>query len=246
MCKLGIILSALLLLTCQPVTAAVYKCDFADKVVFSSQPCDFDVIDPSFDAPVVKKNSRINEFLVVNPYPGWGSWQKIKDEKRGRFREMAHIPQGQGIGQYKDVINQQWLTALPLTMSVERFAESLRDTVTSICIGAINEPIASGTEFGYNVVYGQYYCGKQRGTEQGIIVLYKVLRGKEAIYLVTREWRVAPFDVSAITIERLKRNIFAGQASLRQFEQQEKQAKRYLEQQTYVCMVGDFTAKCRG
>lgn len=232
-----------------PAMASFYQCDFGDKVVFSSQPCDLDVAEPSYEQERKKTQKRKDasrEFLTVGQFPGWGNWQKIKDERLGSFREIEHIPEGQSQFNYSDVLNEQWLTALPKSMPAERFATSLKDIVKSVCDGSVNEPVYADTEYQIGVAYGKYYCGRRRGTEQGVIAYFKAIRGKEAIYLITREWRVPPFDVTAISIERLKQEVFVDKHSLQQFENAARQTELYLKQQTFVCPVGDFSKRCRG
>ncbi|MFO6422320.1 hypothetical protein [Motilimonas sp. KMU-193] len=232
-----------------PAWASFYQCDFGDKVVFSSQPCDLDVAEPSYEQERKKTQKRKDasrEFLTVGVFPGWGNWQKIKDERLGSFREIEHIPEGQSQFNFSDLLNEQWLTALPKSMPAERFATSLKDIVNSVCDGSINEPIYADVEKGVGVAYGKYYCGRRRGTEQGVIAYFKALRGKEAIYLVTREWRVEPFDVTAISIERLKQDIFPNPQALSDFKKAARQTELYLKQQAYICPVGDFSKRCRG
>lgn len=242
-------LLVLLSLMVAPVSASFYQCDFGDKVVYSSQPCDLDVADPSYEKDRKKSKDRkdINkEFLVVTPFPGWGKWQKIKDERLGTFREIEHIPEGQGQFNYSDLLNEQWLTALPKSMPAKRFAHSLKDIINSVCDGSVNEPVFATVERDINVAYGKYYCGRRRGTEQGVVAYFKAIRGKDAIYLVTREWRVEPFDVMAISIARLKQDIFPSQQALRKFEREANATEKYLKWNVFICPVGDFSKSCRG
>lgn len=94
-----------------------------------------------------------------------------------------------------------------------------------------------GFEKGASVTYGRLYCAKLKNAANGVIQSLKVLKGKERIYTVFREWHVPAFRFTQAPLgsEAFALEVFATRDDaliwLREFDD----ANRHLTNEVYVC-----------
>ena len=207
----------LLLIFSAPLFAEVYKCNEGEVIRFSNIPCQTQQSDLEVNDELTKKEN-IEERFIAPSYPNWeNGWKKSKDLRLERFFEVVYEPiQPTGL-QKRSRINQQKLTNLPQSMSVQRFAISVEDIIESICTNAIIYQPELPSKLSKNVFYGQYICSFRRDTKRGELGYFKIIRGENSIYMVTVKWAVEPFNIEeneplAITEVPLhKQNIIAAQ-----------------------------------
>ncbi len=210
-------------------SAEVYKCVDNNTVRYSTTPCDEHLIDLEVHDEQ-NKQRMYGEYFQSPEYPGWkGGWKVIKSLKLARFEEIDYVPTRPQNSPYGVFINQQKLSDLPQSMTVQRFAISVEDIIESICANAnISTPrINNSSE---SVFYGQYACSVRRDTKKGELGIYKIVRGQTSIYMMMIKWSVEPFTI--------KDNLSIEQYAPADFSKRLKMAKRYLKEQVKLCDEG--------
>lgn len=222
----------LLLIFTAPLYAEVYKCDDEGTIHFSTTPCDNHEINLELDIELLVDDIDQEETFIVPSYPGWKKgWKKTKDLKLERFSEVVYEPMMINDDNKYDRINQQKLTNLPQSMSVQRFAISVEDIIESICASASIYPAKTSQATSDKVFYGQYACSFRRDTKQGELGYYKITRGENSIYMIAIKWGVESFTIEQdkpISIIDNKHN-----------KQKINTAKRYLEDKVKLCVAGN-------
>ncbi|MGC3965643.1 MAG: hypothetical protein QM803_20620 [Rhodocyclaceae bacterium] len=133
------------------------------------------------------------EKLVLEPYPGDTPWQEVTNQSNGNQWLREQIPADQKIEAYKDILTAQ---SFPQQKNVDptTFLKNLFAGVTTACERVkVNGPKAQ-EENGVPVAYAQIFCNRQKGTDFGVNMFFKVIQGSEALYVVQREFRVPPAE----------------------------------------------------
>lgn len=154
------------------------------------------------------------ETLVMAPYPGPPAWKEVTNQRKGPLFLREQIPADQALEDYRDMLVAQALPAPP-GMTPAQFLRGVFARAGGHCSGVrVNGPVER-TEGGYAVAYGQLYCGQQIGQPFGVNIFYKVIRGREVMYVVNRDFRVPPSAAggvqtfSANDLEKVKAQIAA-------------------------------------
>ena len=129
------------------------------------------------------------ETLVVPPYPADVAWKQIMDQRAAGAMHMREwIPADQTENDIRDILVQQNAYALKsLTPSI--FVISQFRTLISACEGLkVNGP-TERIEGDYTVAYSQMYCTNQKGAAKDVDIFVKAIGGKDALYVVQREFR---------------------------------------------------------
>lgn len=215
-----------------PVHAEVYKCNEEGATRYSTTPCDNQLIDLELGEDSYQDENIMEEQFFVSLYPGWkNGWVKSKDLKLERFFEVVYEPLQPTELQKLTRINQQKLTNLPQSMSVQRFALSVEDIIESICARAIIYPQKITSVLPDNVYYGQYACSYRRDTKQGEVGFYKIIRGENSIYMVAVTWGLDTFN--------LDNGDPLAMSSSAQMTKQISLAKSYLKDKVKLCHAGN-------
>lgn len=128
------------------------------------------------------------EKLTVPPYPGKPAWKNITDKGNAQQHLREWIPSNQTEATIRDILTEQIFYAA-------RGADPAA-FVRNFLIGAaracdrvrVNGPTRQ-TQNGYAVAYAQVYCVHQRGTPFDVDIFLKAIGGKDALYVVQREFR---------------------------------------------------------
>lgn len=142
--------------------------------------------------------AETKETLKLAPYPADRPWQEVTNTSNGDQWLREQIPADQKIEAYKDILTAQ---SFPQQKNIDSavFLKSLFSQIGAACERArVNGPKAQ-VEGGYPVAYAQVYCSKQKGAEFGVNMLFKVIKGADALYVVQREFRVPPSQTAGVT-----------------------------------------------
>ena len=90
------------------------------------------------------------------------------------------------------------VTGLAPEAYLDQLVEFYAQACAPIGAGATDVGDVAGYPFASKVLL----CGRNRQTGQGSVMLFKVIRGREALYAVTRAWRGAAFDLESAPISR--------------------------------------------
>jgi hypothetical protein len=131
------------------------------------------------------------EKLILEPYPADIPWQEVTNKPSGGQWLRQQIPSDQKIETYKDILAA---AAFPLLKDVSpaAFLKQVFNDIGAICEGTrVNGP-KEHLDGGYSLAYAQIYCGKAKGTDFGVNMFYKVIKGTDALYIIKRDFRVPP------------------------------------------------------
>ncbi|MGB5445364.1 MAG: hypothetical protein WBM99_07630 [Psychromonas sp.] len=182
-----------LLLLTMPAMAKVYQCATEGGVTFSTIPCD----DQSSVSNAGETTSTgVTEKLTMPEYPDWpAGWRQTVDFKLRNFSELEYTPIQDLAKELPAIVNQQKLSNVANSFSVEDMAISVKDTIQSLCeniqLGSANIHTSNPNK----VFYGQYSCSARRDTGNGELGVYKIMRGENSVYVVTVKWGLAPFTI---------------------------------------------------
>jgi len=131
---------------------------------------------------------RGEETLVVPPYPADAPWKKITDIHNTQQIWIEWIPADQSPSDVHDILTEQAFYTQK-GQSASDFVSGIFKRVATTCAGiSVNGPTVQ-TENGYAVAYGQIYCVGQKDVGKDIDIFIKAITGKDALYIVQREFR---------------------------------------------------------
>lgn len=180
-----------------------------------------------------------SERLVYTPYPGETKWKEItnKSGPNGWIRES--IPAEHDVSNIKDIIVIQGFNT-PKAPDPADFLKGMMKGFVGACENLrVNGP-NKNEENGQAVAYSQVYCGKQKGKDYGVNSFIKVLQGKEAIYVVQREFHVRPTEVGGVM------SFSAEQMDeMKAMMKATNQTMEYLSKGAFVCGASTTDVRCR-
>lgn len=179
------------------------------------------------------------ERLVVAPYPAEIPWTLATDQRQGRMMLQEYVPVDQTVDDYQDMLIVQ---AFPesRTLPPATFMKAMISGVSYACEGvSVNGPV-DREEGGYKVAYGQIYCGHQLGKPDGAHIFIKMIQGKDAMYVIQREFRVPPTKVAGTLA-------FGAEDKDRALAliKDEAAANAYLTDSVFLCADGASEARCK-
>jgi hypothetical protein len=178
------------------------------------------------------------ERLVMEPYPDTQVWTEVTHDTAGAKFLIERVPSGQTFRNYKDILSAQ---SFPDQRGVDpsKALKGIFQLAGGSCDSVrVNGPKAQ-VEGGYNVAYGQVYCGRQRGKSFGVNMFYKIIQGNDAQYVVLRERRVPPSAVAGI--QSFTKEQFA--AAMEEMKSAAT-ANSYLVESVYLCGASSAEARC--
>lgn len=195
------------------------------------------------------KDAQSTEVLIVPPYPSEPRWKEITNKKNNRMELVEWIPADQRDNARGLFVRQSGIRDI-LTKQIfysskdedpSAFVSKILADVGKACQRArVNGPKAQ-KENSYPVAYAQAYCLNQKGTAMDVDIFIKAMRGKDALYVVQREFRrpaqrggtpgVTTF--SQDQFEEMKARLVAQQI-----------ADRFLVEDVQLCPLTSGTAAC--
>ncbi len=139
--------------------------------------------------------SWAGERLQVPQLPGWKVISSAQDQA-GEVSEL--IPENEAADTWTRRVTVQGFRNVPI--GAGEFLEQVVQQTASVCDGATAGPVSLGKVNGLDAGTRTVACGTYKGDGRGTFTLYYVVRGREALYLVSRVWRGAPFNPSSMPI----------------------------------------------
>ncbi|MBF0324761.1 hypothetical protein [Magnetospirillum moscoviense] len=128
------------------------------------------------------------ERLVMNPPAGWAAVPVQKGEKMSITRLF---PPGEDDKNWNELITVQVYTAHD--QSPRTFIDSVIQYSRDNCEAAGASAVTEVPTNGYPMAVVSVTCTKGRKSGMGGFVLVQAIRGREALYVVQRQWRGLPF-----------------------------------------------------
>jgi len=144
----------------------------------------------AFAPAVLAQAPGAGEQLYVAPPQGWVMGFH---DQQGNVEVTELVPQGQSVQDWTEMLTVQLITGKPERSPQEVLkdqVEELQKACDDIGAGAT----APQVENGYDTAIRAIACTKSKQWGKGELTLYKVIRGRERLYVIARAWRGAPFD----------------------------------------------------
>jgi len=141
-------------------------------------------------APEAPAEAPQGEFLVAERPIGW---KLGYHGRRDKVSLAEFVPENQDGEDWRDQIAVRVFTGLgqvPPAAFLERVKDHVRDTCDPSWFG----PTEDRRLDGYGVAVLSASCGRSRLSGLGEFTIYKVLQGRENLYMVQRTWRIPPGD----------------------------------------------------
>lgn len=124
------------------------------------------------------------ERLLLNPPAGWVPVQMSRNEKMVVTR--LYQP-GQDEKNWSEIVTIQIYPRS--SQSARQFAESIVQYSRDACVAAGPGPITERAVNGYPMAIVSVACSQGKSSGQGGFVLAQAIQGKDALYVVQRQWR---------------------------------------------------------
>jgi len=149
------------------------------------------------------QTGAITEHLVMPEFPrGWTESRTVT----GQTEVADYIPPGQDPKAWKDKITLEVHHAaknLPLDVYERRALSQARAN----CDGVIEDRLQSGVNNGYPAAFWRLWCKQEKDANFGETIYTKAIQGGQALFILTRAWRMPPFgDDGPTTLSRQESN----------------------------------------
>jgi len=135
------------------------------------------------------------EFLSAEPPPAW----KMSYSYAVRGLEVLEfIPQRQTLEDWRDMITVQTMAG-----DNSNAADLLRDIsarAKAICLKVLSSPVIEHKESGHPAATMTQFCLRDAESLTGDVTLYRVVRGMQALYVLTRTRRGEAYDGTSIPL----------------------------------------------
>ncbi|MGE5475764.1 MAG: hypothetical protein ACM3Q1_03855 [Bacteroidales bacterium] len=142
-----------------------------------------------------------SERLQVPQLPGWKVVASVTD-RAGEATDL--IPANETADAWTRRVTVQAFRGVPMT--VNAFLEQVVAQTAAVCDSATAGPPSLGKVSGLEAGTRSVACGRYKGDGRGTFTLHYVIRGREALYVVTRLWRGEPFTptITPISADELR------------------------------------------
>ncbi|XOV84170.1 MAG: hypothetical protein ACFHXK_03420 [bacterium] len=135
-------------------------------------------------APVkAEKSERLNAEIPVG-------WTVAVSRTVGDIQVAEYYPPG-STEDWQQKISVEALSGADLPDPII-FTQGLAEQQSRACNRFSTNPIFAGFENGYASVVQMMQCGDNKHTGKDVVTVVKVIRGNDALYTVTRIWRLDP------------------------------------------------------
>lgn len=144
----------------------------------------------SAEEPKPPAEAPEGEFLVAGRPMGW---KLGYHRRRDRVSLAEFVPEAQDGEDWRDRIAVRVFAGLG-RVPPAAFLERVKDQVRDGCDRAWFGPTEDRRIDGYGAAVLSASCGRSRLSGLGEFTIYKVIQGRENLYMVQRTWRIPPGD----------------------------------------------------
>lgn len=127
------------------------------------------------------------ERLLLVPPP---NWQPVQLQRSEKMIVTRLYPPGQDEKSWTEILTVQIYPNS--NQSARQFAESIIQYTSDACEATGPGPITEKAVNGYPTAIIPVACSKGRSSGKGGFVLAMIIRGKDALYVIQRQWRGPP------------------------------------------------------
>ncbi len=178
------------------------------------------------------------ERLVLGNFPGFAAWTKVMDKSSDDGWISEYVPSEQSVPDYKDMWVVQGFRKLKGEDPGQFLTGMFKGAARSCEAVRVNGPKALEDEE-LKVAYGQLYCGRQAGQTFGVNLHVKAISGKDALYVIQREFRVPPSSVGGVqsfSADQMKEMVALMKGK--------GEANQFLSKSVYVCALTSTLERC--
>ncbi len=146
--------------------------------------------------PAVEAQSLGGEQLYLTPPQGWTVGFH---DRKGNVEVTELLPAGQTLKDWNAMLTVQLITDSG-NRDVQAILNEQLGRVNDACEDTGAGPLSLAKENGYDTAMRAIACARSKQWGDGELSLYKVLRGKERIYIVSRSWRGPAFDKTKLPV----------------------------------------------
>ncbi|MGE5547386.1 MAG: hypothetical protein ACM33T_10845 [Solirubrobacterales bacterium] len=132
---------------------------------------------------------RNGEFVQLSPPEGWQPAPTMRTDKTSVTRLF---PPGQSEKDWTETLAVQVLTGSD--QMARPYVEGVIAYSRANCDSAAPGPVTEATRNGYPSATVQVACSKGKATGLGGFILVTAIRGKDALYVIQRQWRGPAFE----------------------------------------------------
>lgn len=140
-------------------------------------------------APLAWSQQMTGEQLFVAPPKGW----KVGfHDRKGNIDVTEVLPADQTVTEWSEMLTVQVITGKPSKSPQDVLKDQLTD-IQQACEDVGAGQASLGVENGFETAMRAVACTKSKQWGKGELNLYKVLAGRDRLYIVSRSWRGEPF-----------------------------------------------------
>jgi hypothetical protein len=134
--------------------------------------------------------ARAEERFVV-PRPD--GWKLAFRTTQPQLSVTEFVPATESVEKWTEMVTSQTFAGLR-NVSVDGYLQRIAAEAVKVCESVEVTPITTGSLNGYPTAVMALFCTRYTKTGLGEITLYKVILGRDALYIAYRSWRGAPFQ----------------------------------------------------
>ena len=129
-------------------------------------------------------------------------WIRINSNHNDMLGVSEYVP-GDTTGEWQQKITYEALSSADVDMDPLKMLEGLANGQGPQCEHFVDNPIYAGEENGFPTVVRLFECHGNKQTGKPLVTMIKVIKGKTALYSVTRIWRLeAPAEGEPLPIDQ--------------------------------------------
>ncbi|SDH60148.1 hypothetical protein [Roseospirillum parvum] len=131
-------------------------------------------------------------------------WVQVTTERRGDMEMVEFVPQGQEPTAWRDRLTVQVFEGAT-NVAAAQFQANAKAGFERACekVTAGNLQVARSN--GYPSAFFVLGCHRHRQEGHGETTFFRLIQGYQALYLVQRAWRTAPYDIQGPPIPQAER-----------------------------------------
>ncbi|HSO07387.1 MAG TPA: hypothetical protein VLW45_09100 [Pelomicrobium sp.] len=136
-------------------------------------------------------------FIVPRP----DGWKMVLQAREKGLTRTQLVPNSQTLEEWTDMVTSQTLPRF-VGISVEEYLARITQAAKQVCTELVHTPIVSAETNGYPAASMGQFCTRYAQTGLGEVTVFKVIQGREMLYVVHRSWRMPPFQAGTQPVPR--------------------------------------------
>lgn len=131
-------------------------------------------------------------FVVPRP----DGWKLAFRATQPKLSVTEFVPAAENVEEWTQMVTSQTFVGLR-NVAVDGYLQRIAAEAKKVCDDVTVTPVEAGIHNGYPAAFMVQFCTRYAKTGKGEITLYKVIQGRDSLYIAYRSWRGAPFQRGA-------------------------------------------------